>query len=551
MTDIGELNLNLDLKAVNFEKNLQKAEKRASESGSSIVDTFDLVESAFEKVARSADKNLSEPLKKEAKKGREALEGLFQDDLIDFSSLGNVDLSPLTNEIERIKGSSLEIFAGLFSDLGDDFFSRIKPIEVSVEEEPSERTRSRRGRRRQRPTTEDELEAISGRSRTRIEPDREGGISIETRPVAADLQRDESRRRSRQERPSAPESISRPEQPTQPDFADFEPPEITLPDIDTKSLEAITDFLNQVENIDAASDALVGFIDAWNDAQVTANLAAESYGLTQEALDSIIQTIQGLSTDELDKLNDFFNQSADIDDTSGAIEDFRKEWNKAVSQFRSSTDAGSTLAEQFDQIAVAANRARQQVDGVIHATGRITTGNRLARGAASVSSLFDQVAQVIEPRFKGGVIDPGKLYSVAEKGTEIGKFSGKTVIFDSPMIIRPKATGRIFSSGATKTLLQQMKSKTRSDIPTASVQPKPSTLIAQIPIRKPSPPKPTANLNQADPLVSEIKALRRDLQRAIALSGNTYMMGESGDNALDLIANIRAMDTTALLRRRL
>jgi TP901 family phage tail tape measure protein len=113
---------------------------------------------------------------------------------------------------------------------------------------------------------------------------------------------------------------------------------------------------------------------------------------------------------------------------------------------------------QFD----AAEAARQQGQALEQAT---TFANMLAaaaereavareRSARAIGGQSAAQPQTIQPRFAGGEVKPGQLYTMAERGAELIKFAGgKSALVERPGLYTVPSSGYVYTAARTRRML--------------------------------------------------------------------------------------------------
>ncbi|MGD1907411.1 MAG: hypothetical protein ACFB0C_15690 [Leptolyngbyaceae cyanobacterium] len=68
------------------------------------------------------------------------------------------------------------------------------------------------------------------------------------------------------------------------------------------------------------------------------------------------------------------------------------------------------------------------------------------QSAQRVKAILDSANAAPTPRFRGGPLESGQPYTVAEKGPEIARIGGREYLYDRPTLINPKQRGWVYTA---------------------------------------------------------------------------------------------------------
>lgn len=313
-----------------------------------------------------------------------------------------------------------------------------------------------------------------------------------------------------------------------------------LAQISTSALDALTAFFSNPETVERLTQAFIAFSEVF--AGVTAG-ALEVGG----ALGGILQTLTDLIGVILGLVDQLLPENLDLLDlTSTAIGSLAlalETLNNIVLKPIAAVIGG--ILTLITRIITGIGRLGQLIldtEDNLRAFLGIIQRQEFQTAGGGLAELLDQGVENITPRFTGGPVQPGKVYSAAEKGAEALVTGAKTQLITRPSLIRPSRPGRILDAVETRRRFLDAPGLSNQALALAN-------RAKQLQPAKPIAANPAA-AGEGAQMLKTLKGIRADLNKAIALSGNTYNLGESGEDALDLISRIRTMDIMTSLAAR-
>jgi SLT domain-containing protein len=163
-------------------------------------------------------------------------------------------------------------------------------------------------------------------------------------------------------------------------------------------------------------------------------------------------------------------------------------------------------------------QASKQLEAAI-AAERQAAALTLARAQAEAIASAQGGAQSIQPRFAGGPVRPGQLYTMAERGPEMVTFSGgRSALINSPGLYTVPSAGVVHTAAETRAMLARSVPAASGTIATRSAGPK------------------------ADPLLDEMRRTRRavEARRNLPPAQITVQSGDDRDIDRTLRSIIRS-----------
>jgi hypothetical protein len=152
--------------------------------------------------------------------------------------------------------------------------------------------------------------------------------------------------------------------------------------------------------------------------------------------------------------------------------------------------------------------ARVQLDAALAAERQARALELAAAASAKISA--NSGGRTIEPRFRGGPVSPGELYTMAEKGPELIKFAnGKSALVNEPGLYQVPSRGHVVNAQRTRKMLAKTQPNQIPNTDRVLVQELRRTRHA-IESRKPGP---AANITVASGDDREVDKLMRSIIR--------------------------------------